>query len=803
MIRTSRLRFRQRLQIVAIGALLVVLSGAIAGCSNDFDSRLAEVYELQESGRLEESIVELRAILEQDAEHAEANFLLGSALVQLRLQRRAIPPLEIAARSEIYAIPANVMLASAQLRASAYDDAISTSSRLLELDPENVTALFTRGRSRLALGKSDAALEDADRLLAIRGDSHNGLALKAEALVQLDRREEAEAIWIALRDRSAASGSERRAARSCGQLAFFYRKHEQNDRADTAYRECLEAHPTEAFLQVAASEFYVQLGQIDRALEVLSAGVDAAPEDIRAWNRLANSLYDHRGPAAAKAKLEEMVDHFDTPTAWRLLADFHRKVRQTEQARQAVEEAILRSEQTPESFSYALADLLVEEGRIQRAREVGQSLSQPSYRHLLAGAISLKTGNPRRALERLEAGLALWPDNAHAHYLAGQAALQLRDRRRAVIEFREAVRTGGATTDAAMRLAELYFARGEYPIATRIAKYQIAKRPYLDPAPYHIAIRSLIQLDRVDEAIEIADELASVDPAATAVVVEMTAIKRAQGGAKASSEYILASGRDLTDPENEPILRALSTDLNALDRADEALGHIDRAIARDASRAPLHDLRARVLSHLGNVEEADAATERALEIDPGFSPALEMKAYLALERGDHATALAALDEATEIAPGDSGYPYSAATVARKMGDTEGAIARLEEALARQPLFGPAANDLAWILATDRLDLERALRLAQAAARQDRSSDTLTTLGWVRHQRGEYGDAIRNYRTALETNGDLPTVRYRLGLSLSEAGQTDEAEGLFDALVEGPDFPEIEAARAELDRLKGS
>jgi hypothetical protein len=47
------------------------------------------------------------------------------------------------------------------------------------------------------------------------------------------------------------------------------------------------------------------------------------------------------------------------------------------------------------------------------------------------------------------------------------------------------------------------------------------------------------------------------------------------------------------------------------------------------------------------------------------------------------------------------------------------------------------------------------------------------------------------------------VRYRLGLSLAEAGKTIEAQGLFNELVEGPDFPEIEAARAELARIQGS
>jgi tetratricopeptide (TPR) repeat protein len=210
-----------------------------------------------------------------------------------------------------------------------------------------------------------------------------------------------------------------------------------------------------------------------------------------------------------------------------------------------------------------------------------------------------------------------------------------------------------------------------------------------------------------------------------------------------------------------------------------------------------------VLSHLSRIEEAAISTDRALEIDPTFTPALEMRAFLALKAGDHTAALAALDAATDAAPDNANYPYSAASVAREMGDTAGAISRLEESLARQPLLGPAANDLAWILATDRLDLERALRLAQIAARQDRSSNTLTTLGWVRHQRGEYDDAIKSYRTALETDANLPTVRYRLGLSLSEAGHTKEAQGLFNELIEGPDFPEIEAARAELARIQGS
>jgi len=804
---TSSERFSHRgrypfpvLSLLLMAPLLMTLA---VGCKSRVDPRLATVYDLQESGHLLQSIVRLHEVLAEDAYDPEANFLLGIALVQTGQLTVAIAPLQIATDSELYTVPAGLLLASTQFRTMAYQDAIHTSDRILEIDPDNLTALFTRAQSHLGMGHAEEALAHANLLLEYRPDAQNAIIMKAGALVTLDRYDEAESIWLELREKRAATGTPNQAASACAQLARFYRNLGNSERADATYVECLEEFPTHAYLQKSASDFYIRLDRPERAIEIYERAVDASPDDIRAWSRLARVLHDHGNPGAAQAKLEQIVERFDSPAAWRLLADFHRKARRTTEAREALEEAILRSPQPHEAFLFSLADLLVEEGRLERAREVGQKLINPSYRHLLQGAISLKTGATQRALKQLDAGLRLWPDNSNAHYLAGQAALLLRDRRRAVSEYQAAVRIGDNATDAAQRLAEIAFARGNFPSAWKLAKFQIEHRPYLDPAPYHIAIRSALGLDRIDDAIQVANELRSVDPTAAAVVIEMAAIERMQNGAKAASDYILASGRDLSDPKNESILRSLATDLNSLDRAIEALELIDTAIARDDHTPQIHDLRARVLSHLSRTDEAAISTDQALAIDPTFAPALEMKAFFALEAGDQASALAALDAATKSAPVNSDYPYSAASVAREMGDTRGAISRLEEALARQPLFGPAANDLAWILATDRLDLERALRLAQVAALQTRSTNTLTTLGWVRHQRGEYGDAIRSYRTALETDANLPTVRYRLGLSLSKAGHTDEARGLFDALVDGPDFPEIEAARAELARIKGS
>ena len=180
-----------------------------------------------------------------------------------------------------------------------------------------------------------------------------------------------------------------------------------------------------------------------------------------------------------------------------------------------------------------------------------------------------------------------------------------------------------------------------------------------------------------------------------------------------------------------------------------------------------------------------------------------MKAFLAIDAGDPETALSALDAASAVETLEPKYPYSAAGVAKGMGDDEGATDRLERTLARQPNHALAANDLAWTLATDRNDLNRALKLAQLAVRRTPSAKTQTTLGWVHHRMGDYAKAIETYREALESDAVLPSTRYRLGLALAESGDVSEARRVFDELIQGPEFPELEAARMELERLQKS
>ncbi|MBC8187502.1 MAG: tetratricopeptide repeat protein, partial [Proteobacteria bacterium] len=188
---------------------------------------------------------------------------------------------------------------------------------------------------------------------------------------------------------------------------------------------------------------------------------------------------------------------------------------------------------------------------------------------------------------------------------------------------------------------------------------------------------------------------------------------------------------------------------------------------------------------------------------PDYAPALETGAALAVGAGDPEAALAALDAASAVESRESKFLYRAATLANQMGDSDGASFRLKQALARRPYHAMAANDLAWMLATDLKDLDHALELAETAVGRAHGPRTILTLGWVHHRRGEYEIAIKNYRIALETDATLQAARYRLGLALAESGEVSEARKVLNELIRGPEFPELEAARIELARLQDS
>lgn len=798
-VRTSRGAIDRR--VASCIALALSLGWLLAGCGGDVEARMAEVRALQDVGQFSASIDELRQILAVSPELPEATYRLGVALVQTGEPSRAVWALEKAAESDEYAIPAALLLASAHYGQHNFEAAIRAADRVLELDPERHAALRIRSQANIGAAHLEAALEDVTRLIEAYPDDYGTLAIYATVLSDLDMEEEAKAAHDRLKEIALASGDPTIAYRGCIAPALYARDDAKDmEAAEELFDDCVARFPTNGFVLQEATSFYDEQGKRERATAILRAAVEQAPDNLSLHSQLSQRLAAQGDVEAAEKVLRDAAESFDSVGAWDLLASFYRGHKQYEPALDALDKVIELAAGSSDQLNFAKADVLIDLGRYDDAEAIAASLAEPTYARLLRGRIELERGNPQEALQYFEQGIRAWPNNAGARFLAGAAARQLGDLDRAISELREAVRVDSSATPATELLARTYYERGQYVDALRMGK-SAQRRPGANLSEiYLVGARCFSELGQYNEARMTLETLAKLPGEKPRAIVELAAVERADRGPGAAAVAIESSGLDLDEPENDIVLRSYADVLLAEGKTDEALGSVDAAIASHPEHAPNHALRGAVLVRLNRDADARAAYDKALELDPELAEGQAGLAALAARGNDVAKGIELYDRATELDPNANSYPYSAAQLALASGDQAGAERRLRDVVRRFPIHAGARNDLAWILAEKGQELDWALELAEEAQRLDPSPEVLDTLGWVRFKRGEMSAAVAALEQASQSRRDSASIRYRLGVALSKAGDSDRAREELQAAIDSGAFPEAADARRELANL---
>ena len=784
--------------------ITLIATLSLFACSQSTQSQLNEIRSLQDAGQFEASIVPLRKLIAEDSNNAEASYRLGIALVRTGRGSLGVWPLRKASESDEYGVQAGLLLGSTLLSGDAPEESIRSFSRVIERDPENWLAISSRGTAYLSSGFPEKALIDAERLIELNPEEEAGPLLSAGALMDLGRMEEAEAALTSIAKRASESENPADAGRKCAALALFYKSRDETLKtSQNTFEDCLGRFPEDAILQQLASDFFTEQNDPERVILIWQGAVSATPEDLRLRGKLADAQLRAGRPEEAEATYRESVELFDTAAAWRMLADFHMSRSNPALAREAFEEAIQRTRDVSPATQFSLADILIAEGDLERARQIANSIEEPSYKLLLEGTILLKMNRPEEALAKFDQGLILWPNNAAARYLAGVAALNVGDRARALEEYREAIRTGEGENDAALRMAEIYYQMGKYGLALQFAERQIRYRPDPEGKAHVVAARAAMAAGANEQAEAILSRLRSRFPDSEVSHVEFAELARKRAGSAAALDVILTSELDLTDLANSHALRSLVSDHLVLGQDTQALAAIQAAAAANPSSAGPEDLLGRFHQLSGNSTEALAAFDRALLAEPDRAETLRAKAELVRDQGDLPGAQALLNRSLESEPRSSESLYLLGQLALMNGNTASGEEYLQRSLEADPSTLGANNDLAWILASDQRELEKALRLAQRAVRTESNADTLDTLGYVYLQREEADKAVETLSKALEARPDSGSIRYRLGTALVAQGDREGARTLLIEALKKPGFPETEAAQQELARLQGS
>jgi tetratricopeptide (TPR) repeat protein len=241
----------------------------------------------------------------------------------------------------------------------------------------------------------------------------------------------------------------------------------------------------------------------------------------------------------------------------------------------------------------------------------------------------------------------------------------------------------------------------------------------------------------------------------------------------------------------------------AAGRADRALAQLDSAVQTNQATPSVLLERARVHAARGDLAKAQQDALRAFEAQPSLAGASSLVAALYRAQGQEKEAIASFEEA--LAAGAL-RPTGRFLLAQLhlAGDPKRSRELLEALVAERSDLAMAKNDLAYILAAQGEDLDRALRLAEEASQGLADSPAVAdTLGFVYLQKSLHEPALQQFRRAVVLaqgrDEDQSIYHYHLGLALRALGRTDDAAQAFEkAIALDGNFQD---ARQALDGLR--
>lgn len=243
------------------------------------------------------------------------------------------------------------------------------------------------------------------------------------------------------------------------------------------------------------------------------------------------------------------------------------------------------------------------------------------------------------------------------------------------------------------------------------------------------------------------------------------------------------------------------------EKPNEALRIINESLQEYPDSPVFRALKARLLESTGDVDQAIEIYQALLQQD-NQQEVLWRELHAILKRSNQIDkANAALDQGIAALPDSTTLKWIKASVLEADGDVPAAIAIYEQLYALNSGNLIVANNLATLLAnyTDAPEtLQRAYTIAKRlrGAKEPYFQDTY---GWIAYRRGDYEEALSHLEPAADGRLKDPTVNYHLGMLYVALNRPDDAivqlrKTLELARVSDP-RPEIEAARAELERLE--
>lgn len=814
-------------------AAAFLLAALALGCQSE-EQRLAEHLSQAESyaeeGQASEALLELRNALRIDPQSAEINARIAELLKRQEKYEDALFFYGEAHRLAPEQSEPALQLARLLLGRDL-EEARTLADGVLAREPEDTLAHIVRSEVALAEGDGAGALRHAQRVVELEPDSfaaymHLGVTYRAllrgrtlgaesvpaevtreAALAALDR-----GIELAKQDASADPSWPARAWLERGMLLAGWE--ERRGEAAASFRRSVEVaapSPTaEATALEAAISYAREAGDPELRRWALERRVARDPARLADWAALARLA--QRADGSGLAVLRPLLEQRPRDAAAHVLYGRHLQIWESPEAADEYLRGVAEQTDRPERVHAALVELRIARGDLDGARRALAQLQREHAESPEAGFseayVAFVDGDLARAADRLR-GLSTAAESARVERLLAQTELRLGRPEAALAALARARDLGDSQTIDLLRIeASIHIGTAAWPEAIRtIRGLQRARQGSLNLDEAVWLARAFYGTGREDGARRLLDDVLAQETPPVEAVLLFAREEAARDPARARE--VLTAARE-GHPEDIRIVERLARLDITEGRLDAAHALLDAGLERAPDAVPLLVLRARLGAAQGDLEAALSDARRAFERADGASGTGTLLVGLLNEAEGVEPGIEALEAEQRAGTLAVSGRLLLARLQLHRGENDRAIELLEQVLAETPQRTGAKNDLAYLLAVEGRDLERALQLAQEArAASPDSAAIADTLGLVMLRRGLPDAALAQFRSALELaesareDGEIPPAyRYHLGLAYKALDRPEDAVRAFEAALAGrEDFPEAAAARSELAALR--
>ena len=526
------------------------------------------------------------------------------------------------------------------------------------------------------------------------------------------------------------------------------------------------------------------------------------------WGPLANLSEGERPGGGATVYRELLEKRPDDPRAHMMFADFLVRSDRSDEAVEHLSRTLETEAESPLVWEQMLR-IQINRARLADARSTYVRMADAHPDHPITlrceARILMAERRPEEGAQILRSVVGL-EESYETQRLMGLAEFRLGNLPAAIAAIDRALALSNDFRPEAMRLkAAIHHATEDWGMTLRVLRILIGRSIPLSTDERLMRARSLYRLRQFRSGREVLEALLAEEKPPVEAALEYAQHEAGRRPARVRLHLLTAYEQY---PRSFEVLEALSELDMREGRVDEALKLLNEVIAQRRVGPKTVLLRANLLAQAGALERAEADALRAFEAAPKLPGAVDLLFAIYQAQGKLDEARLSFEQAEAAGVLHAGARQLLARLYVITGDNAKARDTLEKVLADNPEMAGVKNDLAYLLAEDGIDLDRALELAKKAQRElGNSANAADTVGYVYYRKNLYAAALQQFRYAIElsrngTGGRVdPGYHYHMGLTLYAMGRKEQAaQAMQTSLDIDANFAEADDARRILEAV---